>query len=106
MTEFVLPRPEQFKLNHWAIAQCKRGTCEACDEVWKYDDARKAKINDVPVVTGVLGGLSGNYCPLCGRGHSKGTAVIGRHAKRLEERGYLGYDYDKEAWIFAEGAVK
>lgn len=52
-----------------------------------------------PGIVTVTVALPANICPLCGRNHREKSAPLAKCAKRLEELGYLGYDYDTERWI-------
>jgi hypothetical protein len=52
----------------------------------------------------VLAALYANACPACGRKHrspafNRPTAIMAAHATQLTAQGYLGYDYDREAWV-------
>jgi hypothetical protein len=52
----------------------------------------------------VLVALPANDCPVCGKNHREGTAILASHAAKATEQGYLGYDYDNETWVQATGS--
>lgn len=47
----------------------------------------------------LLNALAANTCPVCKKRHLKGTAILSRHAARLERESWYGYSYEREAWL-------
>jgi hypothetical protein len=41
----------------------------------------------------------GNTCPVCGKQHSRPSAISARHVAQALASGVTGYDYDAERWV-------